>query len=329
MPRKARLEYEGAIYHVMSRGDRREAIYLDDKDRERFLETLEEMCQKTGAVIYSYVLMGNHYHLLLGTPLGNLVAAMTWLQSTYTARFNARHRQCGHVFAGRYKAIPVQEDIPEYALVVSDYIHLNPARAKMLGEGALREYRWSSFPALSGFRCLPEWVDGKSLLGWHRWDIGNRKERRAYWRYLENRAKECPEGDVEELKELRRGWFLGEESFREMLQEIVEKTTGGKKRQSFSGEELGGKDEAEAERLLARGMETLELEDVQKLAKNDIRKQALTWLIKSRAVVGHEWVAEKLGMGHRSNMTRALAVFQRSETKAARTLKRKMIKCAD
>ena len=205
MPRKARLEYEGAIYHVMSRGDRREAIFLDDKDRERFLETLEEMCQKSGAVIYSYVLMGNHYHLLLGTPLGNLVAAMTWLQSTYTARFNARHKQCGHVFAGRYKAIPVQENIPEYALVVSDYIHLNSARAKMLGEGSLREYRWSSFPALCGFEPLPEWVNGKSLFGWHRWDIGNRKDRRAYWRYLESRARECPEGDVDELKELRRG----------------------------------------------------------------------------------------------------------------------------
>jgi len=92
---------------------------------------------------------------------------------------------------------------------------------------------------------------------------------------------------------------------------------------------LRGKDEAEAERLLARGMEALELADVQNLPKNDIRKQALTWLIKSRTVIGHEWIAEKLGMGHRSNMTRALALFRRSETKGVRKLKRKVMKCVD
>ena len=107
MPRKNRVEFEGAIYHVMDRGDRREAIFLDDKDRERFLETLGEACDKTGWRVHAYVLLGNHYHLMVQTPSANLVRGMSWLQSTYTVRFNRRHSMSGHLFQGRYKAVVV------------------------------------------------------------------------------------------------------------------------------------------------------------------------------------------------------------------------------
>jgi len=101
MPSKVRIEYEGATYHVMIRGNQRQAIFADDRDREVFLKTVGETCERTKALIYSYVLRGNHYHLLMNTPRGNLVAAMQWLQSTYTTRYNARYRKCGHLFAGR------------------------------------------------------------------------------------------------------------------------------------------------------------------------------------------------------------------------------------
>ena len=100
MPRAPRIEYGGALYHVMCRGDRREAIFRGDPDREMFLKTLGESCERAGFVVHSYVLMSNHYHLLLETPAGNLVAGMRWFQSTYTARFNARERKGGHVFQG-------------------------------------------------------------------------------------------------------------------------------------------------------------------------------------------------------------------------------------
>ena len=96
MARKPRVEYAGALYHVMSRGDRGEAIFRDDGDRELFLKTLGETCARTGWRIHAYVLMSNHYHLLLGTPEANLVLGMKWLLSTYTLRYNARHRQRGH-----------------------------------------------------------------------------------------------------------------------------------------------------------------------------------------------------------------------------------------
>ena len=98
MPRKVRIQYAGAVYHVMCRGDRLEAIFSDDGDREMFLATLGQMCRRTGMQVHSYVLMGNHYHLLLETLEPNHVAGMKWFQGTYTQRFNARHRLSGHLF---------------------------------------------------------------------------------------------------------------------------------------------------------------------------------------------------------------------------------------
>ena len=108
MPRKLRVEYPGAIYHVLSRGDRREDIFLDDVDRQDFLKTLAEACQKTGFQVHAYCLMRNHFHLVVETPGANLVAGMAWLLSTYTIRLNHRHKLSGHVFSGRYKALPLK-----------------------------------------------------------------------------------------------------------------------------------------------------------------------------------------------------------------------------
>ena len=109
MPRKLRIQYPGAMYHVMSRGNRREDVFLDDVDRQDFLKTLAEACQKTGWQIHAYCLMGNHYHLVLETPNANLVPGMAWLQGAYTIRLNHRHKLIGHVLSGRYKAQLVGE----------------------------------------------------------------------------------------------------------------------------------------------------------------------------------------------------------------------------
>jgi len=108
-PRKLRIQYPGAMYHVMSRGNRREDIFLDDVDRQDFLKTLAEACQKTGWQIHAYCLMRNHYHLVLETPNANLVPGMAWLQGAYTIRLNHRHKLIGHVLSGRYKAQLVGE----------------------------------------------------------------------------------------------------------------------------------------------------------------------------------------------------------------------------
>src|ERR1041385_7372492 len=114
MPRKLRIEYPGAIYHVMNRGDHREDIFKDDSDRERFILTLGEACQKTDWQVHAYCLMRNHFHLVLETPRANLVAGMQWFLGTYTARFNRRHKYCGHLFSGRYKALLVDSSSSGY-----------------------------------------------------------------------------------------------------------------------------------------------------------------------------------------------------------------------
>jgi len=132
MPRPLRIEFAGAIYHLMSRGDRREPIFHDDHDRKTFLQTLHEACEKTCWQVHAWCLMENHFHLVAETPQPNLVAGMKWLLGIYTARFNRRHQFFGHLFSGRYKSLVIDERSPGYLRTVCDYVHLNPVRAGLV-----------------------------------------------------------------------------------------------------------------------------------------------------------------------------------------------------
>src|SRR5437879_248816 len=125
MARSVRIEYAGAFYHVMARGNRRERIFADDDDRRFFLKAVSEACAMTGWRIHAWVLMTNHYHLLIETPEANLVNGMMWLQNAYTRRFNTRHRLWGRLFGDRYKAVVVDGTDPWYYVALLDYIHLN------------------------------------------------------------------------------------------------------------------------------------------------------------------------------------------------------------
>ena len=141
MARPLRIEFAGALYHVTSRGDGQEDIYLDDTDREIYLEVLAEVQHRFNWVIHAYCLMSNHYHLLIETPDSNLAKGMRHLNGVYTQRFNRRHKRVGHVFQGRYKAILVQKD--NYLLELSRYIVLNPVRAQMVRSA--KDWPWSSY----------------------------------------------------------------------------------------------------------------------------------------------------------------------------------------
>ena len=145
MPRQVRIEFSGALYHVMARGDRQEVIVKDEEDRRTFVRTLGEAAERAGFRVHAWVLMSNHYHLLLETPEPNLSQGMGWLQNAYTRRINTRHGLWGHVFGGRYKAILVEPGNCFWALL--DYIHLNPVRAGLVKrEEGLESCRWSSLP---------------------------------------------------------------------------------------------------------------------------------------------------------------------------------------
>lgn len=305
MARKARVEFAGAVYHVLDRGDRREAIFKDDADRRRFLETLGEVCQRTGWRVHAYVLMTNHYHFLLETPQANLVAGMRWFQTTWTMRFNARHRLSGHLFQGRYKSVVVNAQESRYYAVLSDYIHLNPVRARMVGlDQRLFDFPWSSYPLDVAKGERPGWFEPGVVLG----ELGledSAAGRRAYAGRMRARAVEELSGGAEapDLAEVRRGWCMGGAGFRErmlgLLDGACEKLSGGKASRMESATQ---RDHGlhEARRLLAAGLMCLELrrEDLAGLKKGDGRKAAIAAMIRAHTAVPNAWIAQELHLGH-------------------------------
>ena len=315
MARKPRIEFAGAVYHVISRGDRGEAIYQDDEDRRLFLQFLGEVCDRTGWLIHAFVVMTNHYHLLLETPEANLVVGMKWLQGTYTQRFNLRHRLRGHLFQGRYKALLIDGEEPGHFLQVSSYIHLNPVRAGLVkANQPLKIYPWSSFPSyLVSPRKRIEWVYVDRVLG----ELGHPQDnwgtREKYGRYMEELAKKCLEVDgkrelEEKWKSLRRGWYIGDEAYLSRLLELMGKNLEGRARESYLGDELRDHDEGQALKMLNRGLKVLGIKesDLQGKAKGALEKQVLAWWLRKKTVVGRRWISEKLGMGDLSRVTNAV-----------------------
>ena len=197
---------------MMNRGDHREDIFRDDEDRRRFWGTLGEACVKTDWRVHAYCLMANHFHLVVETPRGDLVAGMKWLLGTYTSRYNRRHKLFGHLFSGRYKALVVDGSGNGYFRAVCDYVHLNPARAKLLGPGQfLRDYGWSSYPEyLKAPGQRPAWLAVERLLGELGLGADTEAGRQELTRHLE--ARRWEEEDVEASRRIRRGksaWQFG------------------------------------------------------------------------------------------------------------------------
>ena len=202
MARPLRLEFAGAVYHVTSRGDRREDIFLDDDDRREWLAVLALVCDRFNRVVHAYCQMTNHYHLLVETVEGNLSAGMRQLNGLYTQRFNRRHGMVGHLFQGRYKAILVQKEA--HLLELSRYVILNPVRANMVDMP--EDWEWSSYPFVISDRFAPEWLDTDWLLG----QFGKQRAaaRRAYQKFvLQGRGLPSP------LLATKHQLLLGDEAF--------------------------------------------------------------------------------------------------------------------
>lgn len=212
MSRPLRLELAGGLYHVTSRGDGREDIYLTEADRRVWLEVFGQVCKRFNWVCHAWCQMSNYYHLLIETPEANLAQGMRQLNGVYTQRFNRAHGRVGHVFQGRYKAILVERD--SYLPELARYVVLNPLRAGMVKR--LETWPWSSYLATCGQAPVPAWLQPDGVLA----QFG-RQRSSAIRKYVEFAHEGARLPSV--WTQLQGQIYLGSESFVKKMQAQIEK----------------------------------------------------------------------------------------------------------
>ena len=204
MARPLRVDYPGAYYHVINRGNNQENIFKNERDKEKFIEYLERACQRYSIIIHTFCLMRNHFHLLVETPEANLSAAMQWINVSYATYFNRKRQRNGHLFQGRFKAILIDADA--YLKHLSRYIHLNPVRVKMVDTPA--EYPWSSYPAFMGKQKILKSLQTDRLLS----VFGNNKKTA-----VKNYKNFVEDVDIDTInnpgKKITSGFILGDTDF--------------------------------------------------------------------------------------------------------------------
>jgi REP element-mobilizing transposase RayT len=303
MPRKLRVQYPGALYHLMNRGDRREDIFADDEDRQRFLKTLAEACEKTGWQVQAYCLMSNHFHLVVETPQPNLVAGMKWLLGTYTIRFNRRHKQFGHLFSGRYKSLIVDGSGSGYLKSVCDYVHLNPVRAKLLRPGeSLQSYLWSSYGQyLKAPGKRFGWLRVERLLGEWGIPLDSPAGRKRFAQFMEHRRRQ--ESPKANWKAVERGWFLGDKAFKEELLAQMHQRRG-----DHYGPELREADLAHAERILKGQLRQRRWteDELSRRRKGDPEKVRMASQLREQTTMTLKWIAQRLKMGTWTHVSNCL-----------------------
>src|SRR5208337_3432566 len=225
----------------------------------------------------------------------NLVAGMKWLLGTYTGRFNRRHQEFGHLFSGRYKALIVDGSASGYLKTVCDYVHLNPARAKVLSpQQKLSSYRWSSLGCyLRGLSKRPSWLRVDRLLGEHGIAKDSQAGRREFERRMEWRRQ--TELSAAEFKRVQRGWYLGDKQFREELLEQMKEQVG----QEHYGEERAQAEAEPAEGVVRQGLKGLgwKESDLSGRPKGDPKKLKLAERLRAETTASTKWIAERLHMG--------------------------------
>jgi REP element-mobilizing transposase RayT len=293
MPRKLRIQRLGALYHVINRGNYRSDLFASQGASQAFLKALFEAVSRYGWKLHAYVLMRNHYHLALETPLPNLVEGMHWLQGTFSNRFNRFRKQNGHVFQGRYKAL-ILEDKTVLSRVV-DYIHLNPVRAGVAAPGHIERFEWSS---------LPQFLKGNRPAGLvcHDWLAArggrqdNAKDLKSYLQYLRDIGNNEQEQKKAGLTKLSRGWALGTHGWKQALaREHAHKTF----REGLEKEEIGEIkqmhwENALSEALRAAGRKAGELDTKPRLQH---WKLEIAGKLRKQTGAPIVWIAKNLHLG--------------------------------
>jgi len=310
MPRKPRIEYAGAVYHVLNRGNYQEDVFCVLDSGRLFERTLVECCERFGWRLHAYVIMSNHYHLAIETAEPNLCAGMQWLQSTFGNRFNRIVNKRGHVFQGRYKALLIEDN--GYLLQVVNYVHLNPVRAGISPLDELRDYQLGSFPKFFS-KKRPHCLVNKTWLNL----AGNLKPTaagmRRYHKYLGLFVETDPLKQKQLHRDLCRGWFIGTQSGKKAIMEDVSKGLLGL--DSDSGLNRFGVEGAEV--LLSHGLACLGKTetDLSVDRKGAPWKVALATWIKLRCGVNNQWISDHLHMGNIFNISRMISTEQKRPKK--------------
>lgn len=307
MSRPLRIEYPGAVYHVQSIGNRGDAIFLDDEDRELFIKTFGETAKSCGWIVYAYALMPNHYHLLFLTTKANLVDGMKWLQTTYTQRFNSRHRTRGHLFAGRYHAMIVEANNSHYFSTMIDYIHLNPARSGLARRHTfLSGCKWTSLPAWMEEKQekRPRWLKPEKGLQ----SFGCEDNAEGHQKYLNHllgrfeaeRMDEhslIPAGHIG-TSTVQRGWCYGSIAFRDNLLKNLNKVT---QRHPVSDKPIISEVKAyQAELIVSTGLKAFGLSEEELLTTpySLTSKIIIALAARQNTLISYAWLAKRLHMGN-------------------------------
>lgn len=295
MARKPRIQFAGACYHVLNRGNYRGDLFETAGAAQAFVDCLGQACQRMGWRIHAYCLMRNHYHLALETPRGNLVAGVHWLQSTFGNRFNRFRGERGRAFQGRYQAILVEPGRHLGQLV--DYVHLNPVRARIVRIEQLGQFRWSSFRVFIGgatgrpaWLTCDDWLNAKggladSPLGW-----------KSYQEHLNWLMAESGRQKEAAFDRMSKGWAFGSEGFCNAVQKDFRAMHQAR---DWGGREIADLNQIHWHDLLERGAKKLgvSLANASTTTKSISWKVALAAWLKSLSSVSNRWLGEQLHMG--------------------------------
>jgi len=297
MGRPLRVEYPGALYHITSRGNERSNIFKDNTDRITFLNILKDYHDRLGILLHSYVLMDNHYHLILETPKGNLLKVMHGINSRYTIYFNRRHKRSGHLFQGRYKAIIVDRDA--YLIPLSRYVHLNPVRASMVENP--EQYRWSSYRGYMGKGKDDNWVEYSWVLS--KFGQKRRKAEQQYRKYIEEGLIVNIESP---LKDLLGQVVLGRDEFKEKIMEYLEGKQISQEiveRKRFEKRALPG----DIVKMVAKKFNMEEKEVRSRGGKGNLARLVAIYIMQRYAGISNEEIGKLFGGIHYSAVSKASA----------------------
>lgn len=305
MARRSRIEYPGAIYHVINRGNYRSYIFETGGAGKSFLECLDTCCNAQGWKLHAWVLMGDHYHLCVETPEPNLVEGMKWLQSTFANRFNRFRKVNGHVFQGRYKAILLDGDAVG---AVCHYIDLNPVRAGLAGCSEMERYESCSFHRLWHPRRRRSYESFEAALEAAGGLKDTRPGRKLYRDYLEHLSEENAEKKRLGFEEMSRGWIKGTKEFRKAVLDDLKDEVSVRVGEAEAAEMR----EPRWERATANLLALLAVTDarLRSSPKGASWKVAMARLLRERYPAPNRWIAERLHMGRVSTVQSAVSRFR-------------------